>query len=367
MYLYYLEKILRNAIREATNDKGREFALPYWNYSDSTNANARRIPLPFRQPADESNVLYVPNRDPRINDGGELPASAVGLESLRFTSFSSQPNSAIAFSGQFENTPHGTVHMAIGGGMGEVELAARDPVFWLHHTNIDRLWERWLSLGHGRSNPTGTQGHVWLTQAFDFFDADQDSFVTITGADVLHVTSQLGYTYDSLDGGRTEELEPTTLPTTEQAMGRPRVLADQDVGMPVSAAPVTVDVRLDVDPQELLGELVLHLDAMVGDRTPDGHYEVYINLADNEVPTYPNPKYVGNMVFFGFAPSDIVQFQYSLSEVEEHLRSIEAWDTTLRVTVVKTNTLPTARVEEDPLERDASPMIQILNLRVTRE
>jgi hypothetical protein len=33
------------------------------------------------------------------------------------------------------------------------ETAAQDPIFWLHHANIDRLWERWLQLGGGRANP----------------------------------------------------------------------------------------------------------------------------------------------------------------------------------------------------------------------
>jgi len=43
---------------------------------------------------------------------------------------------------------HGTIHM-IGGGnghMGEVDYAAHDPIFWLHHANVDRLFAIWQVL-----------------------------------------------------------------------------------------------------------------------------------------------------------------------------------------------------------------------------
>ncbi len=69
--------------------------------------------------------------------------------------------------------------------------AAQDPVFWLHHANIDRLWERWLSLGGGRANPTEA---AWRNVPFTFFD-EKGAAVTMTAADVLDPAGQLGYTY----------------------------------------------------------------------------------------------------------------------------------------------------------------------------
>jgi tyrosinase len=35
--------------------------------------------------------------------------------------------------------------------MGSVGTAAWDPIFWSHHSNIDRLWYLW-QLRHGESN-----------------------------------------------------------------------------------------------------------------------------------------------------------------------------------------------------------------------
>ena len=47
--------------------------------------------------------------------------------------------------------------------MGSFYTAGLDPLFWLHHANIDRLWEVWLSLDSGHVNPSGDPA---------FFDTD---------------------------------------------------------------------------------------------------------------------------------------------------------------------------------------------------
>ncbi|KAF3937147.1 Tyrosinase [Dactylella cylindrospora] len=56
-------------------------------------------------------------------------------------------------SGQFDSLEavHDTIHGTVGSGghMGWVDVAAFDPIFWLHHTNIDRLFAIWQGI-----NPT---------------------------------------------------------------------------------------------------------------------------------------------------------------------------------------------------------------------
>jgi tyrosinase len=49
--------------------------------------------------------------------------------------------------GSLENI-HDNLHGTIGGGghMGDLGVSAFDPVFWLHHTNVDRLWAIWGAL-----------------------------------------------------------------------------------------------------------------------------------------------------------------------------------------------------------------------------
>ncbi|KAJ0168435.1 Tyrosinase [Colletotrichum tanaceti] len=42
-------------------------------------------------------------------------------------------------------TPHTSGHYAIGGTMDDVSLSPADPLFFMHHTNLDRLWWEWQS------------------------------------------------------------------------------------------------------------------------------------------------------------------------------------------------------------------------------
>lgn len=46
---------------------------------------------------------------------------------------------------------HNNVHLAVGGQMATAESPA-DPLFWLHHANIDRIWARWQER-HPRARP----------------------------------------------------------------------------------------------------------------------------------------------------------------------------------------------------------------------
>lgn len=40
--------------------------------------------------------------------------------------------------------PHGAAHVWVGGFVGNSMIAPRDPVFWLIHANVDRLWSEWI-------------------------------------------------------------------------------------------------------------------------------------------------------------------------------------------------------------------------------
>ena len=42
-----------------------------------------------------------------------------------------------------EGNPHGSAHTSFGGSISSVPTAARDPLFFLLHCNVDRLWARW--------------------------------------------------------------------------------------------------------------------------------------------------------------------------------------------------------------------------------
>ena len=42
-----------------------------------------------------------------------------------------------------EGNPHGSAHTSFGGSISSIDTAARDPLFFLLHCNVDRLWAKW--------------------------------------------------------------------------------------------------------------------------------------------------------------------------------------------------------------------------------
>ena len=171
MYLYYFERILK----AAANDP--DLTLPYWNYSDTSAADNRAIPEPYRTPANAGNALFEANRDLGWNQGARLATSAVDTSTafarLNFLPPAGQsPFNSFGGgnpgTGRLESTPHNVVHSSIGNFMGDPRFAAQDPIFWAHHCNIDWLWEAWLADGGGRANPTTSafvdQQYTFLTR-----------------------------------------------------------------------------------------------------------------------------------------------------------------------------------------------------------
>ncbi len=177
LYLHFFERILRQASGDPS------FMLPYWDYSVP---GQNSLPPAFRNTG--GNPLYESRRFPWINNGSQidsLVASSTGaMQQLRFA----RP----AFSEALENQPHNVIHVEIGGAMGDAGTAGEDPIFWLHHANIDRLWSRWLAQGGGRRNPNT---NAFLNTPFSFAD-ERGQFVTARGSDTLDSASQLGYRYD---------------------------------------------------------------------------------------------------------------------------------------------------------------------------
>ena len=56
------------------------------------------------------------------------------------------------FQTTLEGAVHGAVHNAIGGDMATNRSPA-DPIFWLHHANIDRIWAQWQTAHPGQNPP----------------------------------------------------------------------------------------------------------------------------------------------------------------------------------------------------------------------
>ena len=91
-------------------------------------------------------------------------------------------------SGSLENISHGPVHTWTGDrtqpnneDMGTFYSAARDPIFFAHHANIDRLWSVWKKLGGKHKD---FNDNDWLDTTFLFYDENAQA-VRVTVKDCL--------------------------------------------------------------------------------------------------------------------------------------------------------------------------------------
>jgi len=212
-YLHVHERILGKLIGDPT------FRLAYWDWD--TYPKHATVPPPFMA----SGGLWDGYRGAKASD--VIPSGITGpahmkivMETQGTKAFMGGPSN----SGAMENSPHGPVHIWTGetnpgetptppgcfypnqpGGtpvdqsqngcldMGVLATAAQDPVFFSHHSNIDRLWDVWAQTPGSQGNWTTT---TWLNHKFSFFDENSD-WVYITVADVLAQKEQnnLRYAY----------------------------------------------------------------------------------------------------------------------------------------------------------------------------
>jgi hypothetical protein len=94
-----------------------------------------------------------PTRDkPELPDWAKTEVGSERVEAAlapkRFEDFGSTPSDnhhQRAIQDTLESGPHNNIHNAVGGGPGFMSelMAPVDPIFWLHHANLDRLWDLW--------------------------------------------------------------------------------------------------------------------------------------------------------------------------------------------------------------------------------
>ncbi len=206
-YLVALEAIVRDLSGKP------DFVLPYWDWTAQ-----RALPPAFVAGTPRNNPLNHPR--PGFGRGDVLPDDMVGtqvmariLDSPDFEAFgSARPRGQNGVGGQWQRrtgartelefNPHDGVHGTLGGSMSTVTNAARDPIFFLHHANVDRIWAMWNARGNGNSPDP-----MWRNFAFNrnFINPDGSPWnVTVGG---LQATMPLGYRYDDESGPFAADLD----------------------------------------------------------------------------------------------------------------------------------------------------------------
>ncbi|KAL3508869.1 hypothetical protein ACH5RR_028270 [Cinchona calisaya] len=211
-YLYFFERICQKYADDDT------FAIPFWNWD---SPSGMFLPSIFK---DSSSPLYDSLRNSNhltkvldLNyDGTDTSDSTITVIKNNLITMKkqmvTQSTTAAAFfgksflagdasdpgAGTIETTPHNNVHRWVGDpneshgeDMGAFYSAGRDPVFYCHHANVDRMWNIWNSLGG--QNFTDSD---WLNSSFYFYN-EEAQLVKVFVKDCVN-TKLLGYDYQDV-------------------------------------------------------------------------------------------------------------------------------------------------------------------------
>jgi tyrosinase len=228
MMLRALEQLLQQALNDP------DFGLPYWDWAadgelaaaqrltapvwasncmggdSATKGPFRKAVFPVKLAANNSGTLIQVNRALRRRRGvgvQGIPNPPLPTRSMTAAAIATLPpdtapwnENSSGFRNRVEgwnpaNGNHNLVHIWVGGDM-LPSSSPNDPVFYLNHCNVDRIWEKWMVDNGRRYLPSSNSPGAPVGQRLN--DPMQSPFgPPVTPAQVLDLSAS--YTYDSLD------------------------------------------------------------------------------------------------------------------------------------------------------------------------
>lgn len=328
-YLYFYEKILGKLIDDPT------FALPFWNWDSPPGM---QMPPMFAKP---NSPLYD-----KLRNANHQPPTLLDLDynetdddqtttkkdqissnlTIMYRQMVSNGKTSKLFlgspyragdepepgSGSIENTPHNPVHLWCGDNtqpnlenMGNFYSAGRDPIFFAHHSNIDRMWTIWRTLGGKRTNFTEPD---WLDSAFLFYD-ENANLVRVKVRDCLD-TKNLGYVYQDVEiPWQNSKPSPRNLAKKRvaKAFGVAQAAELKRKLIPRNVFPIVLDRVIStvvLRPKKSRSkkekeeeEEVLVVDNIEFERDARVKFDVYINEDEDGMPIGPdNSEFAGSFV-----------------------------------------------------------------------
>lgn len=264
--------------------------------------------------ANIENARYLRTGDACLDDNTQQAVAADnvddGLSAPTFAEFNSGESKQHSLMGQtsglLESQPHNLTHNNVGGyqhvpnadvGFMTDNLSPVDPIFFLHHSNMDRLWDVWTRKQQSCKQPYLPAGADWsrfANEKFMFYVNAQGQPVTQILAGSYTDMSQFGYAYQPGTG--------------EETIGKcpPVLLASQKraIAGTVKAGAATLAVAPSMLSSSR-GHPVIAKIKVPYPTSPGAprNFAVLVNApAGNTDTSSKSPYYAGSISFFGFMP-----------------------------------------------------------------
>ncbi|KAI7742893.1 hypothetical protein M8C21_032438 [Ambrosia artemisiifolia] len=367
-YLYFFEKICGKLINDPS------FAIPFWNWDAPDGMTIPKIYT------DKKSPFYDSFREARHQPPSIIDLDFNGVDenlsrskqvstnlTIMYRQMVSSAKTASLFmggsyrageevpgGGSLESIPHGPVHVWTGDStqpngedMGNFYSAGKDPLFYAHHANVDRMWSVWKTLGGRRADFTDKD---WLDSSFLFYDENAE-MVRVKVRDCLD-SKNLGYVYQDVE---TPWLNTKPTPRINRVLNKIKKLgtarADEHVPFAKDVFPTTLDKTIKVlvprpkksrsKKQKEEEEEILVIEGIEVTRDAFVKFDVFVNDEDDGInATADKTEFAGSFVnvphkHHKHGKSVKTRLRFGISELLDDLKADD--DDNVLVTLVPKN------------------------------